>query len=100
MVVCLSVKHGLFARINRRNPIGDSIPIDQARHTAFLSEDSFVECDELIELDETQVAISLAANGIRGAVHRSLAVDIVAALERHGRIRPADLRRIRGALGL
>jgi len=100
MVVCVSVKHGLFLHINSRGPSGRDVLLPKTEQHPFLAHDSFIECSGLIELDDYTLAASVAASGVLGSVHRSLGAAIVAALDERGTVAPADLRRIAGALGV
>lgn len=99
MVICLPPKHGLFVRINSRDPFGDGVLIERAWHP-FLKTDSYAECRQLLEFDETQVAEALADGGLLGSVHPSFGSALYEALAASGLISAADLRRIKGAMKL
>lgn len=98
MMVCVEPDLGFFFRINTKGHWPASILIEKRRNP-FLHHDSYLQCGELIELDEFVVDEILDEKGLYGELDKSYAAAICRTLDSVSTIRKSDTDAIRQCLG-
>lgn len=97
MAVCVAPKFGLFFRINSRDHWEPAVAIRAADH-GFLKWDSYIECGNLLVLDESMIEDGLVDDDPIGSIHVRIVADILAAVAANPLISELDKRSIRNAL--
>lgn len=97
MAVCVAPKFGLFFRINSRDHWEPAVTIRAADHR-FLKWDSYIECGNLLVLDESMIEDGLVDDDPIGSIHVRIVADILAAVAANPLISELDKRSIRNAL--
>lgn len=98
MMVCVEPDLGFFFRINTKGHWPASILIEM-RSNPFLRRDSYLQCGELIELDEFVIDEILDEKGLYGELDKSYAAVICRTLDSVSTIRKSDKDAIRQCLG-
>ncbi len=94
MVVCICRANGLYLRINSGGTWPGSIPLPKKPMHSFLHHDSFIECGNLIELDDYIVEDA----HVIGRVDAALIPAILSAIDDSVNLRRGDKDAVRAAL--
>ncbi|WP_306252624.1 hypothetical protein [Parvularcula sp. IMCC14364] len=91
MVVAISIREGLFLRINSKPNFRPTVKLPKEPDHSFLEHDSYLNCGTVLELDDYIISESLRRNGEQpyGYVSPDLIPEIKDAIYK-GRIRYAD----------
>lgn len=98
-VVCVEPDLGLYLRINSDGWRDGSVEVIRDKHAPFLHWDSFIECGDVLELDEFVIQDALDDKGILGSISDELCQEIADSVQHCSRLNMKDRLDIRAALG-